>query len=134
MTTDTADTTQERITRDVRDLVGQYFDLLYTCDLDLFGQVFDPAAHLYGLNAGDVVVWPADHYRQILAGRDSPRKLGSHREEAILHIDIASPTQASAKVKVRINQMVFIDDLSFLKLKQGWRIVSKTYHRMADGE
>lgn len=126
-------TSEELITQDVRDLVGRYFELLYTCDVSQFGQVFDPAAHLYGLGDGEVVVWTADHYCQLLAARESPRKLGSRREEAILHIDIASSTQAFAKVKVRINQMVFIDYLSFLKLKQGWRIVSKTYHRMLDG-
>ena len=133
MTTDTMTASEDRITQDVRDLAGRYFDLLYTCDLTLFDRVFDPAAHLYGLGDGDVVVWTADHYRQILAGRDSPKALGSRREEAHLHVDIASPTQAFAKVKVRINQLVFIDYLSFLKLKQGWRIVSKTYHRMPNG-
>ncbi len=132
MTADTMAAAEDQITQDVRDLVGRYFELLYTCDVSQFGQVFDPAAHLYGLGDGDVVVWTADHYRQLLAGRESPKKLGSRREEAILQIDIAAPTQAFAKVKVRINQMVFIDYLSFLKLNQGWRIVSKTYHRMAE--
>jgi Putative lumazine-binding len=133
MTMDTATVPRDQITHDVRDVVRRYFELLYTCDVAQFSQVFDPAAHLYGLGEGNVVVWTADHYRQLLAGRESPKTLGSQREEALLQIDIASPTQAFAKVKVRINQMVFIDYLSLLKLKQGWRIVSKTYHRVSDG-
>lgn len=54
----------EQVTQEVTTLVRRYFELLYTNDLDLFAQVFDPGAHLYGLNE---------------------------------------------KVKVRINQIVFID-------------------------
>ena len=43
------------------------------------------------------------------------------------NLDFASPTQAFAKVKVRINKMLFLDYLTALKLAKGWRIVSKTY-------
>jgi hypothetical protein len=53
----------EQVTQEVTTLVRRYFELLYTDDLDLFAQVFDPGAHLYGLNDGDVVVWPADNHR-----------------------------------------------------------------------
>ena len=46
----------EQVTQEVTTLVRRYFELLYTNDLDLFAQVFDPGAHLYRLNDGDVVV------------------------------------------------------------------------------
>ena len=115
-------------TRGVTELVERYFDLLYTSDLELFDRVFDGQAQLYGLANGAPVVWPAARYRAIIKGRESPQVLGAKREQEILQLDFASDTQAFAKVKVRINEMLFIDYLTALKLTDGWRIVSKTYH------
>jgi hypothetical protein len=83
----------EQVTREVATLFPRYLELRYTNDLDLFGQVFDPGAHLYGLNDGDVVVWPASHYRQILTERQSPKSLGAQRKDEFLHIDVASDTR-----------------------------------------
>jgi hypothetical protein len=42
---------------------------------------------------------------------------------------VASPTQALAKVRVRINDMVFVDYLSYHKVDDRWLITSKAYHR-----
>jgi|ERR1700676_209767 Putative lumazine-binding len=120
--------TQPEVTRPVQ----QYFDLLYTSDLELFDRVFDDQAQLYGLADGTPVVWPAAKYRAIIKGRESPQALGARREEEILELDFASATQAFAKVRVRINNMVFIDYLTALKLTKGWRVVSKTYHLLQD--
>ena len=117
--------------RGITELVERYFDLLYTSDLELFDQVFDGQAQLYGLANGAPVVWPAAKYRAIIKGRESPQVLGAKREQEIIQVDLASATQAFAKVKVRINEMLFIDYLTALKLTDGWRIVSKTYHLMS---
>lgn len=119
---------ENETTRGVTELVERYFDLLYTSDLGLFDQVFDSQAQLYGLANGAPVVWPAAKYRAIIKGRESPQVLGAKREQEILQVDFASATQAFAKVKVRINEMLFIDYLTALKLTDGWRIVSKTYN------
>ena len=65
----------------------------------------------------------------MLAGRKSPKALGSRREEQLLLLDLASPTQALAKIRVRINDMVFVDYLSYHKIGNAWLITSKAYHR-----
>jgi Putative lumazine-binding len=65
--------------REVTHLVQEYFDLLYTSDLELFDRVFDGQAQLYGLADGAPVVWPAAKYRAIIKGRDSPQALGAKR-------------------------------------------------------
>jgi len=44
-------------------------------------------------------------------------------------LDMASPTQALAKVRVRINDMMFVDYLSYHKSDGRWLITSKAYHR-----
>jgi hypothetical protein len=96
----------------------------------LFDQVFDPSAQLYSLTDGQLVVRTSAQYREILRNRTPPKAVGSPREDELIHIDLASPTQALIKLKVRISEMVFIDYLTLLKLEQGWRIVSKIYHRV----
>jgi hypothetical protein len=65
----------------------------------------------------------------VLAGRKSPKALGAPREEEVLLLDFASPTQALAKVRVRINDMVFVDYLSYHRIGDDWLITSKAYHR-----
>lgn len=115
---------------DIVSLVGDYFRLLHTNDLAIVDRIFDGNAHLYGRGeTGDVVLWSIARYRQILAGRQSPESLGAAREEEILALDFASTTQALAKVRVRIGVNRFLDYLTLIKSGDGWRIVSKTYHR-----
>ena len=47
-------------------------------------------------------------------------------------IDLSAPTQALIKLQVLIGQAEFIDYLTLLRGEDGWRIVSKTYHRLSD--
>ena len=116
-------------TRELSEAVQLYLDLMYDCEIDKFDRVFSPTSQLHGFREGKLTCWPAGQYKEILAGRTSPKSLGSRREEQVLLLDMASPTQALAKVRVRINDMVFVDYLSYHKIDDGWRITSKAYHR-----
>jgi hypothetical protein len=107
--------------------VQRYFDLMYDCDLAHFDRVFYPSAQLHGFREGKMTVWPMAQYKDVLAGRKSPRSLGSPREEAILMMDFASPTQALVKVRVRINAMHFVDHLTYHRIDGEWLITSKGY-------
>src|SRR5580692_8033338 len=86
--------------------VQLYFDLHYESDLSRFDRVFSPTAQLHGVREGKLTMWPAETYRQVLAGRPSPRSLNAPREDAILLIDVASSSQALVKLRLRINQTV----------------------------
>jgi hypothetical protein len=103
---------------------------MYTCDLVLFDEVFHVDARLFTVEGGQPVFRSAQDYRDILAKRQSPQAFGAPREEQLIAIDFASPTQALVKARVRINQSAFIDHLVLLRFNEGWRIVSKTYHRI----
>ena len=46
----------------------------------------------------------------------------------ILLVDFALSTQAFAKVRVRMNTMVFVDYLVFHRVEDDWMITSKAYH------
>lgn len=108
--------------------VQRYFDLMYDSDLTRFDRVFRSSAQLHGFRDGAMTVWPAQTYKEILAGRPSPASLGAPREEEILLIDVASASQALVKVRVRINATVFVDYLSYHRIDGNWLVTAKSYH------
>jgi Putative lumazine-binding len=116
-------------TQELTEAVQLYLDLMYDGEVGKFDRVFASTSQLHGFREGKMTCWPAAQYKEVLAGRMSPKALGSPREEQILLLDFASPTQALAKVRVRINEMVFVDYLSYHRLGEQWLITSKAYHR-----
>ncbi len=115
-------------TQSLVDAVQRYLDLMYDVDLTQFDRVFRPTAQLHGFREGEMTMWPAAKYREVLGGRASPKSQGSPREEEILLLDFASDTQAVAKVRVRINATVFVDYLTYHRFGDEWLITSKAYH------
>jgi hypothetical protein len=109
--------------------VQLYLDLMYDGDVAKFDRVFCPTSQLHGFREGEMTCWPVAQYKEVLAGRKSPKALGAPREEEVLLLDFASPTQALAKVRVRINDMVFVDYLSYHRIGDDWLVTSKAYHR-----
>jgi hypothetical protein len=116
-------------TGELTDAVQLYLDLMYDCDVGKFDKVFAATSQLHGFREGRMTCWPAAQYKEVLAARKSPRALGAPREEQVLLLDFTSPTQALAKVRVRIHDMVFVDYLSYHKVGGRWLITSKAYHR-----
>jgi hypothetical protein len=108
--------------------VQQYFNLTYDSDVSHFDRVFRPTAQLHGLRDGKMRMLTAQAYREILAGAPSPRSQGARREEEILLVDITSPSQALAKVRVRINTIVYVDYLSYHHVDDEWLVSSKAFH------
>jgi hypothetical protein len=108
--------------------VQLYFDLHYASDLACFDRVFCPTAQLHGLRDGQLAMWPADTYRQVIAGRPSPKSLNAPREDEILLIDFASASQALVKLRLRINEVVFVDYLTYHRVDGDWRVSAKAYH------
>jgi hypothetical protein len=114
-------------------LIGRYFDLMYDCDVDRFDTVFLPTANLHGILQGAQVCWPAQTYREVLTTREAPSEAGARRQEEVLLQDRVGERQAMVKVRVRIQDRVFVDHLSMLKTDDGWRIAAKTFHLESEG-
>jgi len=108
--------------------LGNYFDLMYDCDVANFEAVFCPTAQLHGYRDGKMLCWPAAEYKEILKARQSPLSLGSPRQDGILHMDIGSESHAFAKVEVRIHASIYHDYLTYHKIDGRWLITSKGYH------
>ena len=110
------------------DAVQSYFDLMYDSDVTRFDRVFRSTAQLHGFREGQMTMWPAATFKEIIAGRPSPKSHNAPREEEILLIDFASADQALVKVRVRINAVVFVDHLTYHRIDGDWLITAKAFH------
>lgn len=108
--------------------VQRYFTLMYDCDVSKFYDVFHASAALNGLREEAINEWPAAHYHDVLAKRQSPKSLAAARNDEILLVDFASDSQAFVKVRVLISGTTFVDYLTYLKTADGWKIAFKAYH------
>lgn len=112
----------------------RYFDLMYDCDVSRFDQVFAPSVQLHGYRDGQMMVWPAQIYKDILKKRQSPKSLNAPRLNEILTVDFVSTTMALTKVRVRIVATVFLDYLTWHYIDGKWLITSKGFHVESTGE
>jgi hypothetical protein len=110
------------------DAVQKYFDLMYDCDTSRFDEVFRSTVQLHGHRDGQMVVWPALTYKDILEKRQSPKSLGAPRLNEILMVDFASADMAFVKVRVRITAMMFVDYLTWHRIDGRWLITSKSFY------
>jgi hypothetical protein len=101
----------------LRAALQRYLELMHDCDVSRFDDVFAPTVQLHGFGDGAMQCWPAGVYRDILAKRQSPKSLDAPREDALLLLDFASPTQTLIKVRVRIATMLFIDYLTWHRIE-----------------
>jgi hypothetical protein len=108
--------------------VQRYLELMYDSDISRSDGVFYPSAQLHGFQEGQMTMWPAEKFKEVIAGRPSPKSVGAPRQEEILLLDVASATQAMVKVRVRINTIVFVDYLGYHRIAGEWLITSKAYH------
>lgn len=112
--------------------LNRYFDLLYTCDVTQFDEVFGSHCSLQSADAhGTATVLPAAAYRDVLRKRTPPAASLAARDDRVLSIDVSEDRIATAKVRVRIHDKTYLDYLSLLRTSDGWRIVSKVFVQTA---
>ena len=113
---------------DIERALQTYFDGMYEGDADKLGSVFHEVAHLFGVTDGKLTDWSRAYWFDMVKSRKSPQQQDLKRHDWVVQIDRASPTVAFAKVHCQVPPRYFTDYLTFVKLAEGWRIVSKTYH------
>lgn len=112
----------------VASAVHDYFRLMYEAEDSLFPRVFHDASIVHGMRDGRLAVWSAAEFREMMRSRPSPASMQSPRDEAILRIECGSHDLASSKVRVRIGQVCFVDDLTYHRIDGQWLITSKAFH------
>jgi hypothetical protein len=110
------------------DAVERYFDLMFDNDVSRFHRVFAPSAQLHGLRDGNVRLLSAQEYKDALIARPSPKSSDAPRQQEILLLDFASPTQAMVKVRVRIGPTVYLDYLAYHRIDDAWLVTAKSFH------
>ena len=110
------------------DAVERYFDLMFDSEVSRFDRVFASSAQLSGLREGNLRVLSAQEYRNVLASGPSPKSRNAPRQQEILLVDFASPTQAVVKVRVRIDTLQYLDYLSYHCIDDAWLITAKSFH------
>ena len=113
---------------DIEAALQTYLDGIYEGDLAKLAGVFHECAHLFSVTDGKLVDLPRAQWLETVGKRASPRSLDLPRHDWIATIDRSGPATACAKVHCAVPPRYFTDYLSFAKLAEGWRIVSKTFH------
>ncbi|MDX2203526.1 MAG: nuclear transport factor 2 family protein [Hyphomicrobiaceae bacterium] len=112
---------------EVEKVIWTYLDGLYEGDTGKLGAAFHEVSHLYSVSAGGVADLPRAAWFDLVQGRPSAKSKGLARTDRIVSIDFAGPETALVKLECSIHPRYFTDYLTLLKLKDGWRIVSKTF-------
>jgi hypothetical protein len=106
-----------------------YFDGLYEGDADKLADAFHETADLRTATAdGTFHMMTRQQWIDGVKTRPSAASRGLARHDWIVTIDRSGPNTAFAKVLCQIPPRYFTDYLTLGKLKDGWKVISKTYH------
>jgi hypothetical protein len=111
----------------VEAVVKNYFDGLYEGDADKLGAIFDASADLRWLEQGELQVLTVPDWLDRVRKRPSAKAEGKPREDFIVTIDRSDDQTAFIKVRCQLPPRYFTDYLVAMKLRDGWKIVSKSY-------
>jgi hypothetical protein len=116
----------------IEEMLGDYFDVMYTQDMEKFDRVFHANVVLYSAQTGELNRRPYDVYREAVVNRESPQSKGEVRKDEILLIDEISDTAAMAKVQLQMFGGVMQDYLTLIHIDGRWQIISKIWERVGD--
>ncbi len=108
-------------------VVWTYLDGLYEGDTAKLDRAFHEGSHLYSMHEGGVADLPREKWFEFVKGRESAKAKGLKRTDRIVSLDLSGPETAFVKLECSIHPRYFTDYLTLLKLKDGWRVVSKTF-------
>ena len=111
----------------IETVVWTYLDGLHEGDTAKLAKAFHEVSHLYSMHEGGVSDLPREKWLEFVKGRASAKSKGLPRTDRIVSIDLSGPETAFVKVECSIHPRYFTDYLTLLKLKDGWRVVSKTF-------
>ena len=70
---------------------------------------------------------PRERWLDMVRSRPSAKSQGHARHDRIVTIDQSGPASAFAKVECALPPRFFVDYLTMLKTRDGWRIVAKAF-------
>lgn len=82
---------------------------MHECDLKKFDRIFRPASSLFAVQDGTLILRPFEVYRAEIAKRTPPGASEQPSIDSVITIDVFASDTALAKVRVQINDKVFVD-------------------------
>ena len=114
--------------QDLEQALQTYFDGLFEGDTAKLAAVFHDESHLFSVTDGKLDDLPRARWFEMVSNRPSALSRDLPRRDWVVQIDRSGPNTAFAKVQCQIPPRYFTDYLTFVKLADGWRIISKTFH------
>lgn len=112
---------------DIEAVLRDYFDALYTCDVDLLGRVFHPLAIYATADETPLLHRTMPEYMKVVAARQSPRDRNEPRRDQIEDVQLAGENTALARVRCSIGSRDFTDFLTLVRTGGQWRIMAKVF-------
>jgi hypothetical protein len=116
----------------IKQLLDDYFDVMFLQDMDKFDRVFHKASCLYSTQTGELNIRPYQIYRDQVANRQSPKELGESRKETLLMFDQISPSLAIARLQLSMFGGVMQDYLNLTFLDSQWWVMAKLWEKVAE--
>lgn len=114
--------------QEIEQVLQTYFDGLYAGDTTKLAQAFHQEAHLFSSEDGKLADMSRAQWFELIGNRPSAQSRDLQRRDWVVQIDRSGPNTAFAKVYCQIPPRYFTDYLTLVKLADGWRVISKTYH------
>src|SRR6476659_8936103 len=108
-------------------VVQSYLDCLSEGDAEKLGAIFHPSADLRWVEKGELQVLTVPDWLDRVRKRPSGKAEGKPREDFIVTVDRSDDQTAFIKVRCQLPPRFFTDYLVAMKLRDGWKIVSKSY-------
>lgn len=117
--------------QEVVEVLNQYFDALYYCDVKIMRHVFHPKAIYATVDETPLLYRNMDEYTKVIAERESPASRNEARQDHIDTIELAGENTARARVRCSIGSKDFVDFLTLVKdtslEHHQWRIIAKVF-------
>jgi hypothetical protein len=114
--------------QDIEAVLQTYFDGVYEDDPKKIAAVSHACFHMFSVTDGKLNDVSRDAWIGRMGPRPSAKARNLPRHDWVITIDQSGPTTAFAKVNCQLPPRYFTDYLTLVKLADGWRIMSKTYH------
>lgn len=111
----------------ISELLRDYFDALYYCDVARIEKVFHPRAIYATADETPLLFRTKEEYKFVLAKREAPASRGEPRQDFIDAIELAGENTAMARVRCSIGTRNFVDFLSLVREGNEWRIIAKVF-------
>ena len=105
-----------------------YFDGLYEGETAKLGRLFHDVAHLFYVTDGKLGDMSREQWFDMVRSRKSAQSQDLKRHDWVVQIDRSSLDNRIRQGAVPDPPALLHRRLTFVKLAEGWRIVSKTFH------